>query len=147
MFGLGWGIGLLATQDIHINKTVRDLFAALFVIITAFHNLLIFIMRCLHSKEVRNTWKRRFYGATGKDFNTFTLSAISISSKNQSPGTIPSTHQFGESVSETTLSMKIESKIEGVMSAETTFTKRKWWKLKTRKRISHTVCLLYRIYK
>ena len=36
LFGLGWGIGLLATQDIHTNKTVRDLFAALFVIITAF---------------------------------------------------------------------------------------------------------------
>ena len=51
-FGLGWGIGMLATQDIHTNKTVRDLFAALFVIITAFYNLLILIMECLCSKEV-----------------------------------------------------------------------------------------------
>ena len=148
LLGLGWGIGLLATQDIHTNKIVRDLFAALFVIITAFHGLLIFIMHCLCSKEVRNTWKWRFYGATGKDFNALALSAISNKFKKPVPDTIPSTHQVGESVSETTRSMKIESKIEGVMSAETTFTKRKWWKLKTRKRISHTVCLSYcRIYK
>ena len=71
LFGLGWGIGLLATQDIHTNKIVRDLFAALFVIITAFHGLFIFIMHCLRSKEVRNTWKRCFFGVTGKDISEF----------------------------------------------------------------------------
>ena len=48
LFGLGWGIGLFATQDIHNNKIVRDLFAALFVNVTAFHGLFIFIMHCLH---------------------------------------------------------------------------------------------------
>ena len=71
LFGLGWGIGLLATQDIHTNKTVRDLFAALFVIITAFHGLLIFIMHCLRSKEVRHSWKRCCFGITGKDISEF----------------------------------------------------------------------------
>ena len=60
MFGLGWGIGLLATQDIHTNKTVRDLFAALFVIITAFHGFLIFIMHYLCSEQVTITWKQWF---------------------------------------------------------------------------------------
>ena len=74
LFGLGWGIGLLATQDIHTNNIVRDLFAALFVIITAFHGLLIFIMHCLRSKEVRNTWKRCFFGVTGKDISEFSSS-------------------------------------------------------------------------
>ena len=74
LFGLGWGIGLLATQDIHTNKTVRDLLAALFVIITAFHGLLIFIMHCLRSKEVRYTWKRCFFGVTGKDISEFSSS-------------------------------------------------------------------------
>ena len=74
LFGLGWGIGLLATQDIHTNKIVRDLFAALFVIITAFHGLLIFIMHCLRSKEVRNIWKRCFFGVTGKDISEFSSS-------------------------------------------------------------------------
>ena len=61
-FGLGWGIGLIATQDIYDNKFVRDMFAALFVIITAFHGLFLFIMHCLRSKDVRNVWKQVFYG-------------------------------------------------------------------------------------
>ena len=60
MFGLGWDIGLLATQDIHTNKTVQDLFAALFVIITAFHGLVIFIMHYLCSEQVTITWKQWF---------------------------------------------------------------------------------------
>ena len=126
LLGLGWGIGLLATQDIHSNKTVRDLFAALFVITTAFHGLFIFIMHCLRSKEVRNTWKRWFYGATGKDFNELTSSAFFAKHKKHVPGTTGSLRttirQQAESVSETALeSMKTESKIEGVVSAETTF--------------------------
>ena len=82
LLGLGWGIGLLATQDIHTNKSVRDLFAALFVITTAFHGLFIFIMHCLRSKEVRNTWKRWFYGVTGKDFNELSSSAFFTKQKN-----------------------------------------------------------------
>ena len=75
-FGLGWGIGLFATQDIHSNKTVQDILAALFVVFTAFHGLLIFIMQCLRSKEVRNSWKRCFFGVTGKDISELTSSAV-----------------------------------------------------------------------
>ena len=77
LFGLGWGIGLLATQDIYTNKTVRDLFAALFVIVTAFHGLFIFIMQCLRSNEVRNNWKQWFFNITGKDIHEITLSKSS----------------------------------------------------------------------
>ena len=126
LLGLGWGIGLLATQDIHTNKTIRDLFAALFVITTAFHGLFIFIMHCLRSKEVRNTWKRWFFGVTGKDFNELTSSAFFSKQKKHVPSTTGSLHttirQQAVSVSETALeSMKTESKIEGVLSAETTF--------------------------
>ena len=79
VFGLGWGIGLFATQDIHNNKIVRDSLAALFVIVTAFHGLFILIMRCLRSKDVRNVWKQWFYGAIGKECSEFTLSYISTS--------------------------------------------------------------------
>ena len=76
LFGLGWGIGLFATQDIHTNKTIRDLFAALFVILTAFHGLFIFIMHCLRSKEVRNTWKQWAFNVTGKDISQFSSSTL-----------------------------------------------------------------------
>ena len=77
LFGLGWGIGLFTTQDIHTNKTVRDILAALFVVFTAFHGLFIFIMQCLRSKDVRNSWKRCFYGVTRKDISEITSSTIS----------------------------------------------------------------------
>ena len=76
LFGLGWGIGLLATQDIYTNKTVRDMFAALFVITTAFHGLFIFIMQCLRSMDVRNSWKRCFFDMTGKHISEFTSSTL-----------------------------------------------------------------------
>ena len=77
LFGLGWGIGLFATQDIHTNKTVRDILAALFVVFTAFHGLFIFIMQCLRSMDVRNCWKICFFGVTGKDIIEITSSTIS----------------------------------------------------------------------
>ena len=76
LFGLGWCIGLFATQDIHTNKTVRDLFAALFVILTAFHGLFIFIMHCLRSKEVRYTWKKGIFIVMGKDISQFSSSSF-----------------------------------------------------------------------
>ena len=140
LLGLGWGIGLLATQDIHTNKTVRDLFAALFVIITAFHGLFIFIMHCLRSKEVRHTWKGWFVSDKDKDF---TSSAFFSKQKKRVSGITGSlrttirqreenvTEQRGENVTEqreenvieTALeTINTESKIEVVMSAETTFT-------------------------
>ena len=130
LFGLGWGIGLLATQDIHTNKTVRDFFAALFVIITAFHGLLIFIMHCLRSKEARTVWKRWFFNVSGKDFNELTTSVFATK-RNKPVFRVTDTSNIAmasikrkrETVTETALeSMKTESKIEGVvLSAETSF--------------------------
>ena len=129
LFGLGWGIGLLATQDIHTNKTVRDLFAALFVIITAFHGLLIFIMHCLRSKEARSVWKQWFYNVSGKDFNELTASVFATK-RNKSFFRLTTTlntamasfKQEKESFTETVLgNTKTESKIEGVTSTETSF--------------------------
>ena len=83
LFGLGWGIGLFATQDIHTNKIARDMFAALFVIITAFHGLFIFIMQCLRSKDVRNSWKRCFFDVTGKRICEFTSAILPCKHKKQ----------------------------------------------------------------
>ena len=142
MFGLGWGIGLLATQDIHTNKTVQDIFAALFVIITAFHGLFIFIMQCLRSEQVRITWKQWFSSITGKDFNELTSSTFSNKLKppvpvtaDSLPMTIPPTKQFGENVTETALeSMKVVSKIEDVMSAETMFPEKKMLEAKNKEK-------------
>ena len=129
LFGLGWGIGLLATQDIHTNKTIRDVFAAFFVIITAFHGLFIFIMHCLRSNEAKKVWKRWFFNVSGKDFNELTASVFAIKRNksfirvtNPLYSTLGSIRKKRETITETALeSMKTESQVEGVMSAETSF--------------------------
>ena len=77
LFGLGWGIGLFATQNIHTNKTVRDILAALFVVFTAFHGLFIFIMQCLRSEDVRKSWKICFFSVTRRDISEITSSTVS----------------------------------------------------------------------
>lgn len=66
LFGLGWGIGLPAAGQLYKTPGVRDTFAALFIILTAFQGLFVFIMHCIRSQEARKEWKRWFYKATGK---------------------------------------------------------------------------------
>ena len=97
LFGLGWGIGLFATQDIHTNKTVRDILAALFVVFTAFHGLFIFIMQCLRSKDVINSWKRCFFSVTRKNINEMSSSPMSHKHQKecQCPSKSDSSHTFG----------------------------------------------------
>lgn len=74
LFGLGWGLGLLVTENIYNNKTVRDLIAALFVIFTAFHGLFIFLIYCLRSKDAQSVWKNVV--VTGKNFSEFSLNRV-----------------------------------------------------------------------
>ena len=73
LFGLGWGIGLLATQELH-ETAVRDTFAALFIILTAFQGLFIFVMHCIRSKEVRKEWTRWVYKIRGKQYLDYSSS-------------------------------------------------------------------------
>ena len=92
LFGLGWGIGLLATQDAHNNKHVRDLFSALFVLITAFHGLFIFIMNGVRSKDVRTVWKQWFNQVTRQHFDHMTRSSTSaFGHRNTASTTNPAT--------------------------------------------------------
>ena len=145
LFGLGWGIGLFATQDIHTNKTIRDLFAALFVILTAFHGLFIFIMHCLRSKEVRNTWKQWVFNVTGKvqkryhigtdnsgvplkpfssGKSTYDDIILKKQSRSGESGTLQSCEQKAQSTSVDILTIENkEVKIESDAFAVTTFTK------------------------
>ena len=60
LFGLGWGFGLPATSGIE-NIAIRTSFQILFILLTAFQGLFIFIMHCLvgrKSIEARREWKR-----------------------------------------------------------------------------------------
>ena len=75
VFGLGWGIGLPATQALH-TTAVRDTFSVLFILLTAFQGLLIFIMRCARSTEVLKHWKKCFSSVTGKQYEDITSSIL-----------------------------------------------------------------------
>ena len=73
LLGLGWGIGLLATQELH-ETGVRNTFAALFIILTAFQGLFIFIMHCIRSKEARKEWTRWIFKIRGKEYLDYSSS-------------------------------------------------------------------------
>ena len=85
LFGLGWGIGLPATQQLQRTIAIRDTFAALFVCLTTFQGLFIFIMHCLRSPEIRKEWRRWFQITTGKDISELSTSATSRQKKHKVP--------------------------------------------------------------
>ena len=84
LFGPGWGLGLLVTEKVYDNKTQRDLFASLFVILTAFHGLFIFLVHCVRSREVRNVWKQIFFSIFNKNSFLSTISGRDPSSSTKS---------------------------------------------------------------
>ena len=69
LFGLGWGAGLLATDKVYVSA-IRDVYASLFVILSTLQGLLIFIMHCLRSSDVRRVWWGWFSGKEVKQLTT-----------------------------------------------------------------------------
>lgn len=57
LFGLGWGVGLLATTSIPVVAVSYTL-QAIFILLTGFQGLIIFIMNCVRSPDARYEWKR-----------------------------------------------------------------------------------------
>jgi len=56
LFGLGWGVGLVATTSIPV-PAISYLLQAIFILLTSFQGLLIFIMHCVRSEDARKQWK------------------------------------------------------------------------------------------
>ena len=57
LFGLGWGVGMIATTsipEIGVSLTLQ----AIFIVLTSFQGLLVFIMHCMRSTDARNEWAR-----------------------------------------------------------------------------------------
>ena len=60
LFGLGWGIGLFVSGDIHEIPVTKNILSVLFVLLTSFHGLFVFIMHGIRSKDIRKKWKAVF---------------------------------------------------------------------------------------
>ena len=74
VFGLGWGIGLLATEGVRV-AALRDFFSAVFIISTAFQGVMVFCLQTLRSKSIQSNWARWFNMVTGKEISVLTSSA------------------------------------------------------------------------
>ena len=75
LFGLGWGFGLVATTSIPV-KEISYTLQTIFVLLTGFQGLLIFIMHCVRSEEARKQWKSWVY--------IFTCHKLSLETKKSS---------------------------------------------------------------
>ena len=106
MFGLGWGIGLPATQALY-TTAVRDTFSILFILLTAFQGLFIFIMRCARTTEIIKQWKRWLACVTRKHSKDVCSSAASGKA-----------HRFRSSTASTT-----QSTLDLLSHGESTLTK------------------------
>ena len=84
LFGLGWGVGLLATEKVYMSA-IKDLFASLFVILTTPQGLLVFIVHCLRSRDIRRVWTSWFKSVTGKEITKLTISVDSKPKRKSGP--------------------------------------------------------------
>ena len=56
LFGLGWGVGFASTSSI-TSVPLSATLQAIFILLTSFQGLLIFIMHCVRCEEAHNVWK------------------------------------------------------------------------------------------
>ena len=119
-FGLEWGIGLFATQDIYTNKRIRDTVTAVFVIFSTFHGLFILILRCLRSKDVRSLWKKWFLNVAGKHIN------LSSSRKTKQYSIQNPAYTHGGTLESTNVSSRNTPQINVYFSGDTSKGKQKF---------------------
>ena len=63
LFGLGWGVGFATTSSI-TSVPLSATLQAIFILLTGFQGLLIFIVQCARRQDARNVWKEWIYTAT-----------------------------------------------------------------------------------
>ena len=90
LFGIGWALGLPATEGIS-SVAVRTAFQVSFIVVTAFQGLYIFILQCLTGRnavEAKKEWKRWFALITfgPNHVQTYTVSRASVSTSREVGG-------------------------------------------------------------
>ena len=96
IFGLGWGIGLVATSGIPIRKLTFT-FEILFSLLVGFQGALIFLLHGIRNKDVRNLWKQCFARIGGKSLLDNILSMTKTSSAG--PQSLRSTNSMSGTMS------------------------------------------------
>lgn len=70
LLGLAWGAGLAASQQPYTHQIVIDILSGVFICLTGFHGVFIFILHCLRNESIRELWRNCFhkksYGITKK---------------------------------------------------------------------------------
>ena len=64
LFGLGWGIGFVATEE--LPEPLRLLMSIVFNCLATFQGLFIFLFQCVYPKSVRQVWKEYINKITPK---------------------------------------------------------------------------------
>ena len=118
LFGLGWAFGLPATEGID-SVSVRTAFQVLFIIVTAFQGLYIFIMQCLtgsNAVDAKKEWQRWFYFITCRPghVHAYTLSRTPASASERISRKVKFSEQMETSTltSSKALPSVAESKLE-----------------------------------
>ena len=78
LLGLGWGLGIPATEGID-NLVVRTTFQIVFIFLTAFQGLFIFIMHCVRVPDARKVWRYWFSKMTFHSEAAYSKSTLSRS--------------------------------------------------------------------
>ena len=78
ILGPGWGLGIPATEGID-NLAVRTTFQIVFIFLTAFQGLFIFIMHCMRVPDARKVWRYWFSKMTFHSEAAYSKSTLSRS--------------------------------------------------------------------
>ncbi len=86
LFGLGWGVGLAATSSIPVAELSYTL-QTVFVLLTSFQGLWIFMMNCVRPEEARRVWQSWVH--------VITCHKVSLGAKKSTSGHTPGSYSNG----------------------------------------------------
>lgn len=119
VFGLGWGLGLIATSSDEEGVTLA--FQIVFTIFVALQGLLLFAFHGVRNKDARQLWKEWCYAARVKLYKAYSVSrSVAVSSVAGKGSTMPSSLSTDSAGS--TLGRQGAAKVKSVESESQTET-------------------------
>lgn len=114
VFGLGWGLGLIATSSSEEGVTLA--FQIVFTIFVALQGLLLFAFHGIRNEDARQLWKEWCYAACVKSYKAYSASrSVAVSSVAGKGATMPSSIST-DSAGFSTLGRQGAAKVKSVES-------------------------------